>query len=439
MSYGIGAMEGERNRILRETANRASTGASGYQQTVHQLLDKIQNGEADKNSSGVAFLNKINGEKKVDTSKLSAILAGGDSYTNKMALTKRLADFQAIVEDLQKTAEGSYFLKSAATDTSVYNYFDISCKADGTSFTMDVKRLATEQRNEGTKTVLSDACQLGIGRRYFDLTMDGKRSSLVVKLTAEDTNESAMNKIVDAINRSDAKVTAELKKETDGTGYIAVSSNGTGAPIEGEEYVFYFSNLSDNDVVSYFGLNNIAQQGQDALFNFNNSEEDSTYMFNSALVNGVVSVDFKAVTNGPVEVSFDYDYDGLCQKLRDYVSAYNSLKQAVVDGGYGAMKNYFGQLVDTTTEMMDGLSSLGISLDVEGTMYLNEGFFYKTDMSELKTTLNKAEKGYAAMISKTTESMNNYMNRLTGKTRKYYGLRAKKSNAALRAIINQNK
>lgn len=72
-------------------------------------------------------------------------------------------------------------------------------------------------------------------------------------------------------------------------------------------------------------------------------------------------------------------------------------------------------------------------------MYLNEGFFYKTDMSELKTTLNKAEKGYAAMISKTTDNMNNYMNRLTGKTRKYYGLRAKKSNAALRAIINQNK
>ena len=117
---------------------------------------------------------------------------------------------------------------------------------------------------------------------------------------------------------------------------------------------------------------------------------------------------------------------------------YNHLKQAVIDSGYGAMKSYFGQLADTTTEMMDTLSSLGISLDVEGTMYLNEGFFYKTEMSELKTTLNKADKGYAAMISKTSENMNHYMDRLNGKTRKYYGLRAKKSNAALRSILNQN-
>ena len=48
MSYGIGAMEGARNRILMETAKKSSVGASDYQQTVNQLLDKIQNGEADK-------------------------------------------------------------------------------------------------------------------------------------------------------------------------------------------------------------------------------------------------------------------------------------------------------------------------------------------------------------------------------------------------------
>lgn len=440
MSYVMEAMEGTRNRILRETARTSSSGASDYQQTVNQLLNKIQAGEADTNSSGAAFLEKISGAKSVDGSRLSTALAGGtDSYTAKAALTKRLSDFQAVVEDLQKTAEGSSFLKSVATNPEVYNYFDISCKADGTTFTMDVKQLAAKQQNDGTRVKLSDSCGLGVGRRYFDLTMDGERTPLVVKLTAEDTNESAMNKIVNAMNQSDAKVTAELKKEADGTGYISVSSNGTGAPIEGEEYVFYFTNLSEDDAVSYFGLNTITQKGQDAIFNFNNSEEDSTYMFNSALVDGVVSVDFKSVTDGPVEVSFAYDYDGLCEKLESYVSAYNHLKQAVIDSGYGAMESYFGQLANTTTEMMDALSSLGISLDVEGVMHLNEGFFYKTDMSELKTTLNKAEKGYAAMISKTTENMSHYMDRLNGKTKKYYGLRAKKSNAALRSIINQNK
>ena len=43
------------------------------------------------------------------------------------------------------------------------------------------------------------------------------------------------------------------------------------------------------------------------------------------------------------------------------------------------------------------------------------------------------------MVEDNLTKMSAYMDRLSGKTKKYYGLKAKKSNAALREKLNQQK
>ena len=75
-------------------------------------------------------------------------------------------------------------------------------------------------------------------------------------------------------------------------------------------------------------------------------------------------------------------------------------------------------------------------MDSDGEMHFNEGLFYNTSMTELKKTWN-AE--YAVMVEDNLTKMSAYMDRLSGKTKKYYGLKAKKSNAALREKLNQQK
>lgn len=441
MSLRLGAMEGVRENLLHRTATtRKHQLAQGttYENTITSVLDKMKNGEDTVSSAGADLIRKLANGQNVKDSNLAEILADSSDYTNKAALSSHVTVFFDAVSALQKTGEGSLFIKSKAATAEAEEAFDLICKEDGSSFTMDVKQLAQSQKNVGNHVIQKEASGLQVGRKYFDFTMDGKTTSMVIKVAEGDTKGTVMSKIVNAINRADCGVTAQLVSDAADVNqaYIEIVCNATGAPIEGQDRVFYFTNQSSEDVVDQFGLNEMQRPGVDAIFNFNNAEEDTTYMYNSAVIDGRVSVEFKKVTGGPVQVAFDYDYDALSKAVEDYAAAYNSLAKAAGKGSYKTVENYFSQIIKETKNHREELASLGIMLESDGTMHYNNGLLYRTDMSELKETLNDSEKGYASLVQKKAESLVGYMNRLTGKTKKYYGLRAKKSNAHLRELLN---
>lgn len=440
MSLQLGAMEGVRENLLRKTAeNRSKQLSSGnsYEETITSVLDKISKGQSAGTSSGADLLRKITNEEN-SSSNVAQLLAGSSDYTKKAALADQVKSFVQDMQVLAKQGEGSLFIKSKAVTLEAQEAFDFSCTADGPSFSLEVKQLAQSQKNVGCDVELAADSGFLVGRKYFDFTIDGKTTSLVIKVSEGDTAKDVMTKLVSAVNRADCGVTAQLvSSQTEpGKGHIEITCNGTGAPIKGEDKVFYFTNQSQEDVVAQFGLNEMQQEGKDAIFNFNHAQEDTTYMYNSALIDGTVSVEFKKVTDGPVEVSFDYDYDSLSQALENYVTAYNNLKKAVQKSDYKTVENYFSQIVKETKSSKETLAGLGITVEAGGTLQYNSGFLYQTDMAELKSLLNDSETGYASRIQGKAENLSKYMDRLTGKTKKYYGLRAKKSNAHLRQLLN---
>ncbi len=439
MPFELGAMEGVRSNLLNKTAQRYnnSSMAGSYDNTITSVIDKINRGEDMSASSGADILRKIGKKEENDQNKAAGILSGTSSFTEGAALNSKMDDFAEALNVLLAKGKDSIFLKSAATTEEAREAFDLSCTADGNSFTMDVKRLAESQQNEGNDKELSKEAELSTGRKYFDLTIDGKTYSMVVKIEKEDTNESVMNKVVGAINRSNSGVTAELISDEDGkNGHITITSNGTGAPMEGQDRVFYFTNHSEDDIVSILGLDQMTREGVDAIFNFNGSEEDSTYMYNSALIDSTVSVEFKKVTDGPVLVEFDYDYDKLVESVQNYVDKYNALNRAVQHSTYKTVENYLKQIHDVFSDYTDELANIGLKIDVDGTMHFNSGFMYQTDIKELRDVLNRASDGYTSDVRRIADGMEGYLDRLSGKTKKYYGLKAKKSNAKLRELMN---
>ena len=360
-----------RENLIKTTAKKTAKANGGASMT--EILAKMQSGDINsKTSSSAAIVKKMNSSSKTSAETASKVLGNSD-FGTKRAVADKVTKFLEKVSALAATDEHSLFIMSAATTEEAKEAFDLKCTANGSAFTMDVKQLAQSQLNKGQSFVLDETTDLTIGRKYFDLTVDGKTESLIVKVNIGDTTRNVMNKLVCAINDANGAVTAKLIEDGHGMGHIEIESNGTGAPIEKETDVFHFDNLSEDDIVAKFGLNQINRAGVDAIFNFNNAEEDSTYMYNSALINGTTSVDFKKVTDGPVQVSFDYDYDQLSNAIEDYVNAYNDLLKTSKDSGIKAVENYFSQVQDVAQDMQEELSSLGITIEHSGKMLYNSG------------------------------------------------------------------
>lgn len=438
MPYAMGGIENARENLLQSTAAKAavkSDAGATYSDTIAAVLDKMEKGEDTGSSSAASLIHKITNGRD-DKNTLAQVLSSGSNFTGNIAVREKVNQLLEVSEQLLKTKEGSLFIKSRPLSEEAKDAFAITCSGNGTSFTLDVKQLAVEQMNNSKTLPLSAACSLSVGRHYFNITVDGETKALVMKVSAGDTNETVLKNIVNTINNAKLPVKASLNKDEAGNGHICVRCNNTGAPLEGEESVFYFSESAPESIVAQFGLNQITQKGQDAIFNFNNADEDTTYMYNSALIDSVVSVDFKKVTNGPVSVVFDYDYDSLSAKAEQFVKDYNALADAVSDSEYKTIKNYFKQVTDSYGLFEDGLKSIGITKTSGGKLQYNNGMLYATDIGDIKKVLN----GQDTLVCKTKEimsSLSKYMDRLTGKTKKYYGLRAKKSNAHLRAKLNQ--
>ena len=436
MVNNITGITDTRKLVLQKTANvAANNNQSGASNSIASVLSQIQSGEQNVNSSGASLLAKI-GNGKTDQASIAEILSSTFNFTSNVAMSQKVTNLLVKTQALLGTGTDSLFLKNYAVSEEAREAFDLSCAKDGVSFTLEVKQLATAQRNEGNELDAEADCELSDGRHYFTLSADNTVVALVVRVTSEDNHKTLLDKVVAAINKADVAVTASVQ-EQDGKVCLAVESNGTGAPLEEKETVFSFGQSGTETIVDYLGMNQIAVAGQNAIFNFNNAEEDAEHMYNSALIDENDSVEFKKVTDGSITVAFDYNYDRLTDAVEEFVTAYNELKEVAKNTSYVTVQKYFSQVASATKEFKDVLSGIGISLDTEGVMQFNSGMFQATDMSELATVLNTQQGSYTSKVKSTLDSMSSYMDRLTGKTKKYYGLRAKKSNAALRQLMKK--
>ena len=425
-----------RQLAIHKTAGKVIGNAgtlNTYSSTIASVLDKMERGEDTTNSSGAELISKINSGK--DAQSLSQGMHSYSDFTAKESMKNKVNGFCESVETLLGQKEKSLFLKNHPASEETSKYFEISSTSNGAPFTMEVKQLAKAQKNESVTLEAEKKPDLSVGRHFFEISVDGKVTSLVARVTAQDTNASFLEKVASAINRAKCGVSAQVVEQGNKVS-LQVECDGTGAPVKGQETVFSFSQSGEEEIVDKLNLNHIVENGQDAVFRYNNAEEDSVYMYNSVCINNTTTVQFKEVTSEPVSFSFDYDYDKINDAVENYVSFYNELKQMSNDSSYAVINSYFKQIRSVTGTYLDALSSVGITIDADGVMQYNAGTLYAAPVKDLAKTLNQTENSYFSSVKEIAEGLNGYMDRLTGKTKKYYGLKAKKRSGQLRQKLN---
>lgn len=143
--------------------------------------------------------------------------------------------------EYKKTGENSTFtpvsgindkFKTRSATLSEKDYFSV--KADGNAIvgsnSVKVNRIATNDVLVSNRLTLSNNFGETAGEKSFNLMLNDKTYTVTVNFTGDETNEQAMQKIIQTINSiKDVKISASLVKDTETTGRITLMSKETGA------------------------------------------------------------------------------------------------------------------------------------------------------------------------------------------------------------------
>lgn len=80
----------------------------------------------------------------------------------------------------------------------------------------------------------------------------------------------------------------------------------------------------------------------------------------------------------------DYDYDTLVKSVKTLATAYNETLESVGSVSSSSIQLKTKWMMDLASQNKDGLSAVGLSLDKDGRMSLNEDTLRKTDMADLQ-------------------------------------------------------
>lgn len=88
--------------------------------------------------------------------------------------------------------------------------------------------------------------------------------------------------------------------------------------------------------------------------------------------------------DGTTSTRTDYDYDTLVSSVKSFVSAYNDALDSVGTVQSSSIQQKTEWLMEVTTQYKDELAEVGITVDGDGRLELNEETFRGTDMTDIQ-------------------------------------------------------
>lgn len=369
-------------------------------------------------SKEASLLTPITNQETSVNAEISAYGTLTSALTKLQTAAEALAD-SSLYESLSTSLSGSGV--TAATTS----------KAEAGTYTLQVTQLAQAQ-SLSTDGVASKTTALGTGTLTLQV---GTADAVSITL---DSSNNTLEGIRTAINASGAGVTASIVNDGSDTPYrLVLTSDSTGT--ESDMTVAYTGTDSTDQASSLFGYDgssgNMTQtvEALDAELTLNGISITSQSNTVEDAVQGV-TLNLSAVGSSQT-MTISQDTDAIYDAISTFVTAYNSYVSSVDTlTAYNADSNTAGELLgDSTTRRISTelssdlytaigsgtfsyLSQLGISLEVDGTLQIDEDTLTSaiTDNSDAVSAFFIGTDGTSGFIGQMTDDLDNYLNEDSG-------------------------
>ncbi|WP_324742038.1 flagellar filament capping protein FliD [Pseudomonas veronii] len=369
-------------------------------------------------SKETSLLTPITNQETSVNAEISAYGTLTSALTELQTAAEALAD-SSLYESLTTSLSGSGV--TAATTS----------EAEAGTYTLQVTQLAQAQ-SLSTDGVASKTTALGTGTLTLQV---GTASAVSITL---DSSNNTLEGIRTAINASGAGVTASIVNDGSDTPYrLVLTSDSTGT--ESAMTVTYTSTDSTDEASSLFGYDgssgNMTQtvEALDAELTLNGISITSQSNTVEDAVQGV-TLNLSA-TGSSQTLTISQDTDTIYDAISAFVTAYNSYVSSVDTlTAYDADADTAGELLgDSTTRRISTelssdlytaigsgtfsyLSQLGISLEVDGTLQIDEDTLTSalTDNIDAVSEFFIGSDGTSGFIGQMTDDLDNYLDEDSG-------------------------
>ena len=369
-------------------------------------------------SKETSLLTPITNQETSVNAEISAYGTLTSALTELQTAAEALAD-SSLYESLTTSLSGSGV--TAATTS----------EAEAGTYTLQVTQLAQAQ-SLSTDGVASKTTALGTGTLTLQV---GTASAVSITL---DSSNNTLEGIRTAINASGAGVTASIVNDGSDTPYrLVLTSDSTGT--ESAMTVTYTGTDSTDEASSLFGYDgssgNMTQTvaALDAELTLNGISITSQSNTVEDAVQGV-TLNLSA-TGSSQTLTISQDTDTIYDAISAFVTAYNSYVSSVDTlTAYDADADTAGELLgDSTTRRISTelssdlytaigsgtfsyLSQLGISLEVDGTLQIDEDTLTSalTDNIDAVSEFFIGSDGTSGFIGQMTDDLDNYLDEDSG-------------------------
>lgn len=202
--------------------------------------------------------------------------------------------------------------------------------------------LAKTQINKG-HSLRQNEMGLKEGSYSFDFAIGEYTYEFQFNVAKDDTNRSVQDKLMRLINRSNIGAKAEISENALGDSSIVIESESTGVQnMRGTIFNITSNNKDSKNAVSYFGLDRIVQEPENAKFTINGLEKTSSSNTFTIAKQYMVSLNGVSGEDG-VKIGLKPDFDAVIDNVNQLIEKYNSvidLAEQKVGQGFESEKLY---------------------------------------------------------------------------------------------------
>ena len=296
---------------------------------------------------------------------------------------------------------------------------------------VEVSTLSSPQENHGT-FVPSGESALVNGLYSFTIGIEENVYSFQFNVSNGATNLELQKKLSDFINKTAIGLRTRIVQEPD-TGesrldLIAIAAGSSDGEASFRPADVRVPEAASHGIIEHFGLDHIAKPPVNTQFTINGMPKEvrgKTYLYANSL-----TLSIKNVTNTPVSIGKVTNQEPIVEKIRTFVSKYNSVFDFVAEKqpeNHRAKKLLY-DLGNTIRRFSSDLKDCGILISQNGTISIDEEALYSAAANGALEQLFSEENSFSStLIKKFSDIALNPMDYLNKTVVTYPNVTAKKT------------
>ncbi|MCM1124119.1 MAG: flagellar capping protein [Eubacterium sp.] len=255
------------------------------------------------------------------------------------------------------------------------------------TYDIEVNSLASTQVNSGKFLANDEPVSLPPDTYSFDIGIDDLNYEFQFSIKPTDTNRDVQERLARLISNASIGIAAQVIPGEDNTSYLRLESNSTGLK-DNRSSIYRISDHRTSKTagtVDYFGLDHVSTQPSNASYMVNGEERISTSNRISLDRNyeieltGVSSMEGETATIG-----LKTDVESLTENVNTLVRGFNSFLRAVSEFSDNQPKSnrLFNEMSSVARVHARGLTSIGLNLNLDGTLEVDDDTLRQTAMSD---------------------------------------------------------